>query len=66
VSRAPVKKGARNVRVSQDVLDFAGASKSAALVSVFLAGVVVDFAGFGLNAAAALAVRSLKDMSSIL
>ena len=45
---------------------FARILKTWLLLLAALAGVVAVSAGFGLNAAAALAVRSLKDMSSIL
>ena len=66
VVRAPHKNGARGLCTSQDVLDFAGASLTTAWGSFALAGVFAVSAGFGLIAAAARAVRSLKDMSSIL
>jgi hypothetical protein len=66
VARAPFENGARGLCRSQDVLDFVGASLPAALGSFALAGVFAVSAGFGFIAAAALAVRSLKDMSSIL
>lgn len=66
VARAPFENGARGLCAFQDVLDFAGASLLAALDSFALAGVFAVTAGFGFIAAAALEVRSLKDMSSIL
>lgn len=66
VVRAPFEDGARGLCRSQDVFDFVGASLPAALGSFALAGVFAVSAGFGFIAAAALAVRSLKDMSSIL
>ena len=62
VARAPFEIGARGLCTSQDVLDFAGAS----LTTVLGSGAFAVSAGFGFIAAAALAVRSLKDMSSIL
>ena len=66
VARAPFEVGARGPCISQDVSVFAGASVSAALGTFDLAGAFGVSAGFGFIAAAALAVRSLKDMSSIL
>ncbi|MFT6457059.1 MAG: hypothetical protein ACJARR_002750 [Pseudophaeobacter arcticus] len=66
VVRAPFEVGARGSCISQDVLVFAGASVSAALGAFALAGAFDVLAGFGFIAAAALAVRSLKDMLSIL
>jgi hypothetical protein len=66
VARAPFENAARGLYTSQDVLDFAGASPTTALGSFALAGAFAVSAGFGFIAAAALAVRSLKDMSSIL
>ena len=66
VVRAPFENGARGLCTSQDVLDFAGASLPAALGAFDLAGAFDVSAGFSFIAAAALAVRSLKDMSSIL
>lgn len=66
VVRAPFENGARGLCASQDVLDFAGASLPTALDSFCLAGVFAVTAGLSFIAAAARAVRSLKDMSSIL
>ncbi len=62
VARAPFKNGARSLCASQDVLDFACASLTAAMGSFALAGVFAVTAGLSFIAAAALAVRSLKDM----
>ena len=65
--RAPFENGARSLCKGQDVLAFAGASLPAALGSFSATGVFAAFtAGFGFIAAAALVVRSLKDISSIL
>lgn len=66
VVRTHLGNGERNLCTTQDVLDFAGISVSAALGLLGLAGGAVVFAGFGFSMAAALAVSSLKDMSSIL
>ena len=63
VARAPFENGAC-VRLKMSY--FAGASLSAALGSFALAGFFAVTAGLSFIAAAARAVRSLKDMSSIL
>lgn len=50
----------------QDVFDFVRVPLLVALDSVFVSGVFAVSLDFGFSAAAALTVRSLKDMSSIL
>ncbi len=58
--------GSRGLCKSQDVLDFADTSFPAALDSFSLAGGFAVFVGFRFIAATALAIRSLKYMSTIL